>query len=134
MPRSGDSTQWTGASFSSTWVRQMSVRADGSIGTVGKFNFLGQVVCFQAFCSLTAVSRNFFRRLCTAVQAEALASSATVQLNNLLIVSSPFCMNMLQNPWLKECSSRHPARKMARLTWTYRGCVIADQESCEMDD
>ena len=44
-------------------VKQMAVKAEGSIGKIGKYNFLGHSVCFNAFQLLTGASRNFLRRL-----------------------------------------------------------------------
>ena len=124
VPRSRDSTEWTEASFSSTWSARCQsaltvplVRWESSISWAKLCASRPSAVsqpCPATFFEGCALQYSLVPRK-PQLTAEALGSTATVQLNNLLIVSLPFCINMLQNPWLKDCS---PARKMARLKWT----------------
>ena len=124
-------------------VKQMSVRADGSIGTVGKFNFLGQVVCFQAFCILTAVSRNFLRRLCTAVQSGAkeapVDGRSTRQLRNRPAEQSVDSFFAFLHEYVAEPLAEGTQQQSSSTTEDGEiemdlEDALADQDSCEMDD
>ena len=55
--------------FMCDMLRRMSVQGDGTLGRVQVWQFLGLRCCWEAFVNLTGCSKNYLRRLLTAVQA-----------------------------------------------------------------
>lgn len=123
-------------------VKQMAVQADGSIGKIGKYNFLGHSVCFNAFQLLTGASRNFLRRLSSAVLSGAreapVDGRSTRQHRNRPAERSvdsffAFLHQYVAEPLAEGALLSGPEEVDGEIEVDLED-VLADNDTCEMDD
>ena len=136
VPRSRDSTQWTEASFSSTW----SARCQSAL-TVPLVRWESSISWAKlcASSSLTAVSGNFLRRLCTAVQSGAkeapVDGRSTRQHRNRPAEQSVDSFFAFLHQYVAEplAEGMQSSSEDGEIEMDLED-ALGDQDSCEMDD